>query len=288
MGPDRDEVGDRFVTAISLTFDDAIDQHLDIVIPLLDQHELCGTFYAHLSAPSLAGRRDSWQRAAQQGHEIGNHTIFHPADAAKNSVRQGNALNLYTPDRMLLEVEIANQWLDAFNGPQERSFAYPCSNLILGNYGIVNRLLFSLGLRNTRLPAWVESRGLDIYSTRYNYAALLHGLVVAARGTGLYMSDTAPELGNFDRFNLPSPAVDGHSFEQIKGYIERSLKCGSWAILQFHGVGGGHRMDCNANDFHQLITWIAKNHADLVCTVADGAQRLLLNSEKQCVEPRHA
>ncbi|GEM_PF-2429160 len=137
---------------ISLTFDDALDQHLDVVLPILDEAQLHGTFYAHLSAPSLNRRIDEWKSLAQSGHEIGNHTIFHPADARKSWVSEGNALDLYSIDRMEMELQLANKWLTVIDGQTQRTFAYPCSNTVLGSYGKINQFLFRAGLPNTRGP----------------------------------------------------------------------------------------------------------------------------------------
>ena len=42
--------------AVSLTFDDALETHLDTAIPCLDDHGFHGTFYVN------PGRRPTWQR----------------------------------------------------------------------------------------------------------------------------------------------------------------------------------------------------------------------------------
>jgi hypothetical protein len=256
---------------ISLTFDDALEQHLDKVIPVLNEQGLHGTFYVHLSAPSLSHRFYEWQEAAQAGHELGNHTIFHPADARKSWVRGGNALDAYFPDRMRLEIEVANQWLNSLDGGCPRSFAYPCANPVLGRYGVVNRLLFRAGMRNTRWPGLMEKWGLDIGSTRMSYVEQVKDLFVAARISGLYIHETAGRPSGADRFSLQSAAVEMHSFNDMKGFIERSLAAGGWPILQFHGVGGGHHMDCGLKEFEALVSWLAECHSERVCTVARGA-----------------
>lgn len=259
---------------ISLTFDDALDQHLDEVRPTLDDAGLKATFYAHLSAPSLCRRMTEWSSLAQAGHEIGNHTIFHPADIRKSWVREGNALDFYTMDRMQLELQLVNDWLCAIDGQRERTFAYPCSNSILGSYGAVNRLLFRLGLRNTRVPGLLERCKLDLGNSRQSYQSLMSKHFVAARGGGLYLSDCSPETSAMDRNRLPSAAVEGHSFEAMRDFVERSLERDTWAILQFHGVGGGHYMDCSVTEFRKFVTWLADHHAEVVVTVVNGARRL--------------
>jgi Polysaccharide deacetylase len=282
VGADRIQTGKFDLTIISITFDDAIDQHLDIAIPLLDEHGLNGTFYAHfyshLTSSSLIRRRDEWRQAAKRGHELGNHTLFHPADARKEWVREGNALDLYTLDRMRLELQVANEWLAALDGRSTRTFAYPCSNSVLGSYGRVNRLLFKLRLRNTRWPGLIERMRLDFGNTRCSYESVMPEFFVAARGGGLHLPGESPAIESFNRYSLPSAAVEGHSFEEMRGFVTRSLARKSWPILQFHGVGGGHHMNCDRTEFKRLVVWLAEHHHDRVVTVEQGAQLLF---EKQ-------
>lgn len=273
---------------ISLTFDDGLDEHLDYVVTLLDEYRLPGTFYVHLSAPSLARRHAEWSEAARRGHELGNHTIFHPADVRKSWVRPGNSLDEYFPDRMRLEIEVANQWLDSMDGGRPRSFAYPCSNPVLGSYGIFNRSLFRVGLRNTRWPGLVEKLNLDFGSTRKSYVEIVSELFPAARIGGLQMHETAEHRHHQDPYRLCSAAVETHSFDAMKGFVQRSLAAGGWPILQFHGVGGGHHMDCDRGAFRALAKWLAEYHHDRVCTVVAGATRMFRSPADPKVNERDA
>jgi sialate O-acetylesterase len=259
---------------ISLTFDDALDQHLDNALPALNDAGLRATFYAHLSAPALSLRMTEWSTLAAAGHEIGNHTIFHPADMRKSWVREGNALDLYTLDRMDMELELANQWLAAIDGRRERTFAYPCSNSILGSYGPLNKMLFRMGLRNTRWPGLIERWGTDVCNSRQCYQSLMSKYFIASRGGGLYLSESSPSISSIDRNCLPSAAVEGHSFEAMRDFVTRSTERESWAILQFHGIGGGHHMDCDLSQFQKFVTWLAKHHQEKVVTVVNGARNL--------------
>lgn len=259
---------------ISLTFDDALPEHLHHVVPLLDDVGLTATFYVPLSAPCLSNQLDEWRRAAVNGHELGAHTIFHPMAEGKASATAAYTLESYTVDRMRLELRAANQWLEAVDGRRERSFAYPGSNPTIGARGWIGRSLVRLGLRDTRWPGLAERAGLDVGSTRRSYRELLPELYVSARAGGVYIEDTAPALGDFGRYALASAAVNGHSFDEVRGFVERALARGSWAILQFHGVGGGHRMDCDLDCFRRLVFWLREHHAVQVTTVVDGSRRL--------------
>lgn len=260
---------------ISLTFDDGLDEHLDHAIPLLEEQGLRGTFYGHLAAPAFAQRIDEWRAAATRGHELGNHTIFHPADRRKSWVREGNAIDLYSIDRMRLELETANRILTGLDGCTERTFAYPCSNTIVGRHGIAKRLLFKCGFEHTRLPALVDRLGLDIGSTQRSYASLVRELFVAGRGGGLTRESIIPPLAAWDRAGLFSVAVNEWTIDDLVAYTERGCAAGTWVILQFHGVGGGHRMDCQLTVFREFLAWIADHHADKLVTVAHGVNLAL-------------
>lgn len=263
-----------FKPMISLTFDDALDEHLDHAMPALEEHGLVGTFYAHLAAPAFGRRLDEWREAARRGHELGNHTIFHPADARKPWVQPGNAIDRYSLDRMRQELEAANRILAGIDGRADRTFAYPCSNPVLGRRGLAKSLLFRLGFECTRLPGLVDRFGLDVGSTRQSYAPLVRRLFTAARAGGLTRQCHAPPAQRLDRFSLPSVAVEGWTLPELIEYTGRGLAGGAWVILQFHGVGGGHRMDCGLDVFRQFAAWLREHHAGRVATVLDGARRL--------------
>jgi peptidoglycan/xylan/chitin deacetylase (PgdA/CDA1 family) len=67
--------------AVVLTYDDAIDQDLDNVVPALDSLGLKGTFYLIGRSPVVGKRMEEWRAAAREGHELGNHSLTHPCDA---------------------------------------------------------------------------------------------------------------------------------------------------------------------------------------------------------------
>ncbi|MEZ5942732.1 MAG: polysaccharide deacetylase family protein [Planctomycetaceae bacterium] len=259
---------------VSLTFDDALDQHLDVAVPLLNESQLTGTFYAHLNAPALASRLDEWREAAAFGHELGNHTVFHPAAQVKRWVETGNALEYYDLSRIRMELETANSWLSAIDGCSERSFAFPCSNRIVGHFGWPVRLLHQLGLQRTRFPGLLERCKLDFGSTREDYLPVVQSIFPAARVGGLGIEETPVPLADWNQWLLSSAAVEGHSFVQMRDFVERGLNAGSWSILQFHGIGGGHNMDCNVQEFQKLVYWLRDNHAERVTTVCSGAKAI--------------
>lgn len=259
---------------ISLTFDDALHEHLDHVVPLLNDYGLRGTFYTHLCSEAFINRQADWRRAANQGHEIGNHTIFHPADGRKHWVRPGNAIESYSLDRMQLELEFSSQFLTAMDGRERRTFAYPCSNSFIGRRGRIKRLVERIGLGRTRVAGWIDRMRFDWGSTLKSYEPIVGQLFAAGRGGGLSRGQAVPELSKWRRTQLPSVAVENWTLSELQEHVTNALNAETWAIFQFHGVGGGHRMDCDLRTFREFVMWLNCSHVDRVLTVMDGADRL--------------
>ncbi len=259
---------------ISLSFDDALDQHLDNAVPLLTAAGLAGTFYVPLSATGFITRNSDWRRAANEGHELGNHTVFHPADARKDWVRPGNAIDWYSLDRMRLELEFASQVLQTLDGQSERTFAYPCCNSFIGSRGWVRRLVEAAGYGQTRLAGWVDQWRLDLGSTLRSYEPVAGDLFAAARGGGLVLGQCVPPTATWRRTQLPSVAVDNWSLADLQSHVTAAVASGTWAILQFHGIGGGHRLNCPLAVFQEFVAWLQAEYAGQVITVLEGARRL--------------
>lgn len=238
---------------VSLTFDDALDCHLDTVIPLLATHGVHGTFYIPLESPSFAARIHEWRRAADAGHELGNHTIHHPAWSSKPYVSEGNAIERYTLDRMRRELEVANRILAGIDGRDERTFAYPCCNPILGRPGLGKRLLKGMGLERTRFTGFLNRHPwADAGSTETSYEPVVRELFLAARAGGERFSagaDFPPR-----RFAVPCVSLDGKGPGRLEELLADFLRreCG-WLVFMAHGVGGGHRLCCEPGVLDGLL-----------------------------------
>src|SRR5437763_5507814 len=64
--------------AVVLTYDDALNIDISNVLPALDSFGLKGTFYISDYFGGLRNQVLKWRKAAANGHELGNHTVFHP------------------------------------------------------------------------------------------------------------------------------------------------------------------------------------------------------------------
>jgi sialate O-acetylesterase len=254
-------------TTISLTFDDAHDAHLDLVVPWLNQHDLCGTFYVDFLSRGLTGRLDEWRQTAHEGHELGNHSLFHPGYPPASHVREGNSLAHYTLDRMGLELEVANALLKAIDGKATRTFAYPNANPVLGDVGWTKRLLRLLGWDRTRLDGWIDRWGIDFGSTRQFYRPVVERRFFAARG-GMFRE--WPSL--YDRFFVPSYSCDRKSLDELLQFVDRMAATGAWGVLTFHDVGPCSKFSCDAGVFRELVDRLAGDSRIVVKTFIDAAR----------------
>lgn len=119
--------------AINLTYDDAIDSQLDHALPALNKYGLKGTFNLVLSSQPLARRMDEWRRAAEQGHELANHTLFHQCSHSAPGhewVTADNDLDHISATALAAQIRLANVMLHAIDGRSERTFALPCGDLL--------------------------------------------------------------------------------------------------------------------------------------------------------------
>ena len=104
--------------AVVLTYDDAIDQHLDYAVPLLDSLGLKATFYITAYSTSIQKRMDEWKKLAVKGYELGNHTLYHPCIGGpdKGWLNPEFDMRRYTVQRMVNETRMANVFLQALDG----------------------------------------------------------------------------------------------------------------------------------------------------------------------------
>jgi len=208
--------------AVIFTYDDALDCHLDVAVPQLDEYGFKGTFYCTGQSPSLYKRLDEWRKIAQNGHELGNHTLFHPCDGDKfDWVKPVYDLNNYTIEQLLNELKTANTLLKGIDGKNERTFGYTCSNYIAG--------------------------GKD-------FTAEIKKLFNAARCDG-----PIPEtMENYKTWKAPSWGVNEPTAENLIKYVNAARQKGTIAVFMFHSVGGGY-LNVGAKEHRKLLQYV-KNH----------------------------
>jgi beta-glucanase (GH16 family)/peptidoglycan/xylan/chitin deacetylase (PgdA/CDA1 family) len=215
--------------AVSLAYDDALDSQLDHAIPALDKYGLKGTFYLQLSNPAVARRMAEWRRAARDGHELGNHSLFHQCAHSKPDrswVQPQRDLDTTTPAQMKDQVELANVMLMALDGKTERTFTVPCGD--------------------------TEAMGQD-------YLPLLHGDFVAIKARA--SDGVVPSMRTIDPYAVPVKAPVGLTGEQLIAIVKQAAARGTMANFTFHGVGGDY-LTTSSEAHEELLRYLAAHKAE--------------------------
>jgi sialate O-acetylesterase len=225
--------------AIVITYDDALDVHLDNAIPILDSVGFKGSFYLTAAAPGCKNRLNDWKKAAANGHELGNHTLYHPCDATKPGrswVSPLNDLNKYTTTQIVRESEMTNVFLESLDGRKERTFAYTC------------------GDTGTAEGSFIEA---------------IKGQFVALRG----VKSALNKMETVDLTNIDCFPVDLGNQDQLITWAEKARAENAMLVLLFHGVGGGHNINVDLKNHHEFVRYLKKNERDFwVTTMVDAAR----------------
>jgi len=125
--------------AISLSYDDALNSQLDNALPALNLRGLKASFYIVPLYDGFKYRIEEWKKLAEQGHELGNHSLFHAclkSIPGREWVEPSNALDDKTVQAMVNEITVANTMLTALDGFTEHTFTPPCFDQMVkdGNY----------------------------------------------------------------------------------------------------------------------------------------------------------
>ncbi|MBO9717382.1 MAG: polysaccharide deacetylase family protein [Pseudoxanthomonas sp.] len=195
--------------AVNLGYDDALDSQLDNAIPALDRHGLKGTFYVVPANPPLQLRMDDWRAAARNGHELGNHSLFHQCSArgaGREWVKPERDLDRVSVAQMREQVALANTFLQALDGRAEaRTFTAPC------------------GDRQARDGDYIAALG-DMFA----------GIKMVG-GTAVVL-----DMATLDPRNVPAHVPVDASGAQLIALVKEAARRGTMISFTFHGIGGDH------------------------------------------------
>jgi peptidoglycan/xylan/chitin deacetylase (PgdA/CDA1 family) len=215
--------------AIVLTYDDALRSQLEIAIPQLEAANLRGTFFLDGDLTPDDMRR--WREVAMRGHELGNHSLFHPCPRAMLPERSNYWTEHYDAPRMLEEIAAMNNVLFGIDGRTARTYSVPCSQTLVGKVDYVDALRGS-------------------------------GLVRFARTGGDQWTSVVTDWRTLDLMRVPSHGpVNEPSGAELIAYVERVRAAGGLGVLQFHGVGGDY-LKVSAQAHQQLVDHL-RAHPDV-------------------------
>jgi peptidoglycan-N-acetylglucosamine deacetylase len=211
-------------SAIVLTYDDALKSQLDVALPQLARARLKGTFF--LDGDLTPDDMLRWRAVARAGHELGNHSVFHPCPRAMLPDRTQYLTDNYDVRRMLDELAVMNGILFGIDGKRSRTYSVPCSQMRVGGVDYTD------ALRSGRL-------------VRY------------ARTGGDQHTSVVTDFHELDPFQVPSYGpVDHPDGANLIAYVRRVSEARGLGVLQFHGTGGDY-LEVSAEAHQQLTDYLA-------------------------------
>lgn len=215
--------------AVVLTYDDAIDQHLDNAVPVLDSLHLKATFYLTAFSTSIQKRLSEWKKLGAKGYELGNHTLYHPCDASMSGrswVQPENDLSKYTVKRIENEIRMTNVFLQSLDGKTKRTFAFTCGDSKVADSAFIN------GMKTD---------------------------FVAARSVRNEMH----KINEINLYDVDCYVVNNASFDDMKQWVDKAIATNSLLVILFHGVGGGNSLNVSLDDHRKILSYIKQNEKNI-------------------------
>jgi len=217
--------------AVSITYDDGLQVHFEKVAPMLREYGLYGTFYPPGLCSLIRFPRE-WAEVAAMGHELGNHSLFHPC--RRDGINPAYNLENYNETRWRDEMAIANFILKTIDGKENRTFAVPCAQIYVG----------SLENKKSVVP-------------------LIAKMFVAGRS---YFNREIITPDNINFVALPSFAadLDLQTSDRIISVIKESQKISGWVIFTFHDIkkDGGY-LSMDEEEHRKLLLFLSENKTDI-------------------------
>ena len=229
--------------AFCLTYDDGFFSHINKVVPLLKKYHFKATFYPTLASRSIKLEMEKWKSLVKDGHELGNHTVYHPCRKSDAKwVKDYLDLDKYTTEQILAEIELANSFLQSLDGKKTRTFAYPCTHMYAG--------------------------GLSFKDSVAHYAT-------AARG-GSYEPLVPLNPLDIDIYNVPAWGPNNNSSKDLIAYIKSILEKGTLGAFIFHGVGE-KPMIVSKEDHETMLKFLDAHRNEIWVTTFQEATNYLIS-----------
>ena len=211
--------------AVNLAYDDALDSQLDNAIPALDRFGFKGSFYLVMSAPAIRQRMNEWRAIAENGHELGNHSLFHPCSASlpgRDWVTAWNDLDSMSVEEVRQHIVLTNTMLFALDGRSERTYTATCGDPLAGG--------------EPYLPTVVPEL-----------------VAIKARISGV-----TPSMDGFDPYSVGVITPSEISGKELIALVEKAGALGTMVNFTFHGIGGDH-IQVSTEAHEELLQYLSDN-----------------------------
>lgn len=211
--------------AVSLAYDDALPSQLDTAIPQLNAAGLKGSFYLPLSAETVQSRLADWRAASTQGHELGNHTLFHQCAKSlpgRDWVSKDRDLDKTPASRLIAEIRVGNAFLQAIDGKTKRTFTAPCT---------------------------------DQLAAGTPYLPLLSSDFVAMKTT---VGGVVADMKTLNIHAVPVIAPSEVTGAQLIAWVKEAGVKGTMVNFTFHGIGGDH-LQISSAAHAELLQFLASH-----------------------------
>jgi peptidoglycan/xylan/chitin deacetylase (PgdA/CDA1 family) len=217
---------DHKKAVVVLTYDDAIQSQLNIAVPQLDSAGLTGTFFLignNLTSVTIP----RWRAVAAKGYELANHTIYHPCLSGAVKSNPVNASENYTVYEIIREIGMMNNLLFAVDNKTGRTFAYPCTETMVGGVNYVD------SLRKTGFIKYARIGGDE--------------------------NAVVTDFKSLDPLLVPSWGMaGGKTGAELIEFVKRAQNTGGMAVFMFHGIGGDY-LTTSAAAHRELLAYLVKN-----------------------------
>ena len=214
------------VAAVSLAYNDSLESQLKNAVPVLDKYNIKASFYPTLGSYVFQKRLEEWRSVAKNGHELGNHTLFHPCKASKPNrdwVVPYRDLDQYEMQEIVEEVSLANAFLQAMDNKQERTFTYPCA---------------------------------ETTASGVSYEAAINDFFIASKHSNDGKIPTSLMNQNLQKMSYWDPTnVTG---KELIEYVEKAAEHGTVANITFHGIGEDFLI-VSKEAHNELVQYLAEN-----------------------------
>jgi hypothetical protein len=211
--------------AVSLAYDDALESQLDHAIPALDRLGLKGSFYLQLSREPVLKRLPEWRAAARNGHELGNHSLFHQCSGSapdRDWVEPQRDLDTTTAAQMRDQLILANGMLHAIDGRHARTLTVPCGDTLAAGENYIEQV-----------------------KQEFVAIKLGHGGVTA-------------DMARLDPYAVSVAVPVDASGADLIALAEDAARRGTMVNYTFHGVGGDY-LSVTAQAHAELLAHLARH-----------------------------